>query len=159
MRACVFVCLDSLFKESLPFLFFETASACCIMGESTQNGYSRPLMKSKTKPWPRHSAWKQITFQSHSLGNARDWTDSFGWQATQHRKQDLGALCIRFICQRMPLWECRRWDKECLQINCFYLRGVPDGWGSPRRTAQRTMRQSQIVFKCRLGVLFCGYPF
>lgn len=127
------------------------------MGESTQSGYSRPLMKSKTKPWPRHSTWKQITFHSHSPGNARDWTDSLGWQATEHRKQDGGALCIPSICQRMPLWRCKGWDKRVSANKLFLPPLSARRVGLPHWTIQRETRQSQIVFKHDFNILFCGY--
>lgn len=161
LSACACACVSRLivqgkltvfvfFKQRLPVALWEKALRVDVPGHS---------WNPRQKPWPRHSTWTQITFQSHSRGNARDWTDSFGWRATQHRKQDLGALCIPCTCQRAPLWECRGWDKECLQINCFYLHRVPDGWGSPHWTAQRKMRQSQTVFKHDFLILFCGFPF
>lgn len=37
------------------------------------------------------------------------------------------------------------WHTECLQIHCFYLHGVPDGWALPHWTVQR-VDNTLIIF-------------
>ena len=72
----VCACLGSLFEESLCL----KKNSICLLYYGRKCEYSRPLVKSKTNPWPRHSTWKQIKFQWRSPWDARDL---FGWQATQ----------------------------------------------------------------------------
>lgn len=129
-------------QGKLTFFFFFKLRLRVALWEKALWVDTRSLKKSEMKPWPRHSTWKQITFQSHSVGNARNWQIHSGWQATQHRKQDRGALRIPVICQRMPLWLCKSWDEGCLQMHCFYLLKVPE-----QNNTEQTDTITQSIWK------------
>lgn len=111
------------------------------MGESTQTGYSRPLMqnqdKTMTQAFHLEADNIPVTFPGKCPG-----LDRFIWLAGDTAQETrwgvgVGGPAFPLYAKECP---CERWKssdkKKYLQISCFYLRGVPDGWSLPQSSCR-----------------------
>lgn len=105
------------------------------MGESTQTGYSRPLMqnqdKTMTQAFHLEADNIPVTFPGKCQG-----LDKFIWLAgdtAQETRWGVGGVLHSLrMPKNAPVNSGRALTKKYLQISCFYLHGVPDGWSLPQ---------------------------
>lgn len=108
------------------------------MGESTQTGFSRPLMQNQDKTMTQAFHLEADNIPVTFPGKCQGWDKfKFGWQATRHRKRNggVGGGGGPAFPSYAKECHCEQWkssDKKYLQISCFYLHGVPDGWSLPQ---------------------------